>query len=125
MELTVYRGGQPYMTIGNPYQLSSWAVASGLNPSEFSLDLAEVKTFKESELRDAHEANHQATIRGSEGTIVAAKYGRGGTAALSAEERAVFDEMNANLTKLKSLVSQVRAASTVEAVLAIQWEEPT
>jgi hypothetical protein len=121
--IVVYRNSQPYTSISSPYDLGAWATSSGLNPSEFSLDLAEVRAFQEGALRDAHEANHQATIRGSEGTIVAAKYGRGGLPSLNAEERAVFDEMNANLAKLNSLIGQVRAASSVAAVLAVRWEE--
>jgi len=37
------------------------------------------------------------------------------------EERAIFDEMDANYTKLKSLVGQVRAAATVTEVEGISW----
>ena len=48
-----YRNGQPYTSISNPYNLSARAVSSELDPSELSLDLAEVKAHKEAELRDA------------------------------------------------------------------------
>jgi hypothetical protein len=40
---------------------------------------------------------------------------------LNAEERAIFDEMNANHTRLKNLIGQVRAATTVGEVEAISW----
>jgi hypothetical protein len=38
-----YSNGQPYTSISNPYNLSARAVSSGLDPSELSLDLAEVR----------------------------------------------------------------------------------
>ncbi len=47
--------------------------------------------------------------------------GRSGLTALNAEERAIFDEMNANYTKLKNLIVQTRAATTLSEVEAIQW----
>ena len=61
-------------------------------------------------------------MRSFEGAIVVAKYGRSGLTALNTEERAVFDAMNANYTKLKNLIVQARAAATVEALEAIAWE---
>jgi len=83
--------------------------------------LTDAKAQKEAELRDAADQWYQADVRSFEGAIVTAKYGRGGLTALSTEERAVFDEMNANYTKLKNLVASVRAASTVEEVEAVTW----
>jgi hypothetical protein len=58
-------------------------------------------------------------VRVFEGTIVAAKWAK--NQALNAEEQAIFTDMNANYTRLKNLISQVRSASTVEAVLAVSW----
>jgi hypothetical protein len=88
-----------------------------------SEDLAYAKAQKEAELRDAANAWYQSSVRGFEGAIVAAKYGRSGLTALNAEERSVFDEMNANYTKLKNLIGQVRdpATDTVAEVEAIAW----
>jgi hypothetical protein len=81
----------------------------------------EAKAQKEAELRDAADAWYQSSVRSFEGAIVTAKYGRSGLTALNAEERSVFDEMNANYTKLKNLIGQVRAATTIGEVEAVQW----
>jgi hypothetical protein len=83
--------------------------------------LAEAKVNKEAELRDRADSWYQGSVRSFEGAIVTAKYGRSGLTALNAEERAVFDEMNANYTRLKNLIGQVRAAATVSEVEAIFW----
>jgi hypothetical protein len=87
-------------------------------PSE---DLQAAKASKEAELRDAADGWYQGSVRAFEGAIVGSKYGRSGFTALNAEERAIFDEMNANYTRLKDLISQVRAATTVSEVEGISW----
>jgi hypothetical protein len=83
--------------------------------------LTERREAKEVELRGAADGWYQANVRSFEGAIVTAKYGRSGLTALNAEERAVFDAMNANYTRLKGLIVQVRAAATLEEVEAISW----
>ncbi len=83
--------------------------------------LEKARTEQENIVRDAANAHYEASTRSFEGAIVAAKYGRGGLPALNAEERIVFDAMNADYTRLKSLVVQIRAAATVEAVRAVVW----
>jgi hypothetical protein len=83
--------------------------------------LPQVRLRKEAELRDAADSWYQGSVRSFESAIVTAKYGRGGLTALGTEERAIFDEMNANYTKLKNLIGQVRAATTVAEVEAVVW----
>ena len=83
--------------------------------------LADARSDKEAELRDAADSWYQANVRSFEGAIVTAKYGRSGLTALNTEERAVFDLMSANYTRLKNLIVQARAAATVEALEAIAW----
>ncbi len=83
--------------------------------------LEKAREEQEGIVRDAANAHYEASTRSFEGAIVAAKYGRGGLPALNAEERIVFDAMNADYTRLKSLVVQIRAAATVEAVRAVVW----
>lgn len=83
--------------------------------------LQDAKDEKEAELRDAANNWYRQNVRGFEGAIVVGKYGRGGLTALSAEERTVFDSMNANYTKLKSLVASVRSAANVAEVEGISW----
>jgi hypothetical protein len=83
--------------------------------------LVATREAKEAELRGAADSWYQANVRSFEGAIVTAKYGRSGLTALNAEERAVFDEMSANYTRLKGLITQVRAAATVEELEGISW----
>jgi hypothetical protein len=83
--------------------------------------LTEARASKEAELRGAADGWYQENVRSFEGAIVTAKYGRSGLTALNAEERAVFDAMNANYTKLKNLIVQARAAATLGEVEAISW----
>jgi hypothetical protein len=83
--------------------------------------LTEAKANKEAELRDAADSWYRANVRSFEGAIVTAKYGRSGLTALNAEERAVFDSMNANYQRLKDLIVQTRAATTIAEVEAISW----
>jgi hypothetical protein len=90
-----------------------WDGAAGtLRAGTTTEELAEAKRLKEAELRDTADAWYQANVRSFEGAIVTAKYGRSGLTALSAEERVVFDEMNANYTKLKNLIGQVTQWTT-------------
>jgi hypothetical protein len=81
----------------------------------------EAKAQKEAELRDAATGWYETNIRSFEGSIVVAKYGRSGLTALNAEERVVFDGMNASYTRLKGLIVQVRGATTVAEVEDIRW----
>jgi hypothetical protein len=122
MGLTVSRNGQPFTTIDNPYALDAWARASGLNPAEFTLTLSELKQFKEVELRNAADRWYRENIRLFEGAVVAYKIDRG--QALTAEEQAIRDAMVQNYQRLRSLIGDVLVATTVEAVLAVRWEEP-
>jgi hypothetical protein len=79
----------------------------------------EAKASKEAELRDAADSWYRMNVRAFEGAVVAAKWAKG--QALLAEEQVVFNDMNASYTRLKSLISQVRAATTVAEVEAISW----
>jgi hypothetical protein len=83
--------------------------------------LEEAKAAKEAALRDQADSWYQANVRSFEGAVVTAKYGRGGLAALSAEERSVFDAMNQNYERLRTLVGQARAASSEEELEGISW----
>jgi hypothetical protein len=97
------------------------ASSSSLRERTAAEELSNAKASKEAELRDAADGWYQGSVRAFEGAIVIAKYGRSGLTALNAEERAIFDEMNANYSRLKQLVSQVRAATTVAEVEGISW----
>ncbi len=83
--------------------------------------LQKARVEQESIVRDAANAHYEATTRSFEGAIVAAKYGRGGLTALNAEERIVFDTMNADYVRLKGLIVNIRQATTIETVRAVAW----
>jgi hypothetical protein len=83
--------------------------------------LLSARTEQEALVRDAANAHYEATTRSFEGAIVAAKYGRGGLSALNAEERIVFDAMNADYVRLKGLIVDIRQATSVEAVQTVVW----
>lgn len=98
-----------------------WTGSEWIEGTDATSLLASHKETKEQELRNAADAWYRENIRSFEGAVVVAKYGRGGLTALSTEERAVFDSMNANYTKLKGLVSAVRVATSVAEVKGITW----
>jgi hypothetical protein len=81
--------------------------------------LTEARAAKERELRDAADGWYQANVRSFEGAVVLHKIDRGQV--LSVEEQAVRDQMSSNYTKLKNLIVQTRAATTLSEVEAIQW----
>jgi hypothetical protein len=99
-----------------------WDASSGeLRERTAAEELERARKEKEAGLRDAADGWYQGSVRAFEGAIVTAKYGRSGLTALNAEERAIFDEMNANYTKLRNLIGQVRAATTVQDVESVEW----
>jgi hypothetical protein len=81
--------------------------------------LSYAKAAKEAGLRDAADRWYRQNVRAFEGAVVVHKIDRG--FALNAEEQAIRNAMNANYTKLKNLIGQVRAAATVAEVEAISW----
>jgi hypothetical protein len=104
--------------------LAGWiwdAAAKAMRERTQTEALSYARAQKEAELRDAADAWYRGNIRSFEGAIVTAKYGRSGLTALNAEERAIFDEMNANYTKLKNLIGQVRVAASLEDLEGISW----
>jgi hypothetical protein len=95
---------------------SSEAWVEGKPTSEIFND---AKMAKEADLRNAAERWYRENVRAFEGAVVIHKIDRG--QALSAEEQAIRDAMTANYQKLRTLVAQVRAATTLEEVEAVTW----
>lgn len=106
---------------GEGESLETFAEVSGLPLGRFSFNLSDLKAHKKRELVRAADEHYKAEIPAFMGVIVAAKYGGGGLAALSAPERAIFDKIKAGYDKLNSLLAQVDAAATDAEVLAINW----
>ncbi len=98
-----------------------WDDANGPRDPTAVEALQKARVDREKLVRDAANAHYEATTRSFEGAIVAAKYGRGGLTALNAEERIVFDTMNADYVRLKGLIVDIRQATTIEAVRAVVW----
>ncbi len=98
-----------------------WDDANGPRDPTTVEALQKARADQETLVRNAANAHYEATTRSFEGAIVAAKYGRGGLTALNAEERIVFDTMNADYVRLKGLIVDIRQATSVEAVRAVVW----
>lgn len=118
--MNVYRNGVFFTEIGDPYDLERWALENGIDPTTLSLDLAEVKTYKENEIRDLGDLWYRTNIRAFEGAIVGVK----AASNLSGEEQKIKTAMQDNYTRIRQLVSQVRNATTVQAALAVMWADP-
>lgn len=81
--------------------------------------LAAAKEEQEDLVRDAADAEYRSRWRAFEGAVVTHKAAKG--LALNAEEQAIFGGMQANYARLRGLVAQIRAASSVEGVREITW----
>lgn len=95
-----------------------------INRADFSMVLAEVKAYKENELRDRADEWYRNNIRAFEGAIVGLKTGRRNA---TPEETAVADKMLANYERVRTLVGQVRAITDPARwrdVLAVNWSDP-
>lgn len=104
-----------------PTETQVWdAATSSLMTATAVQALSYAKNQKEAQLRDAADDWYEREVRGFEGVVIAAKYGRG--TPLSAEEQAVFTGINTQYAKLKDLITQVRAATTLAQVDAIRWQ---
>ncbi len=97
-----------------------WDDSNGPRNPTSAEALQNARTEQERLVRDTANAHYEATTRSFEGAIVTGKYGRGGLLALNAEERIVFDAMNADYTKLKSLLAQIKTAG-IDTVQTINW----
>lgn len=122
-----YLNGTYYTELGNPYDLDSWWAANteslGNTPlSALSFDLAEIKAWKEAEIRDTADAEYKMYVRSLEADVTVIKIALGRT--LNTEEQSVRDEMQARYQRLKQTVSQVRTATDWRTCLAITYVYP-
>ena len=92
------------------------------DPSEFSLDLAEVKAFKVPEIRRAADDYWDRTDGDFEGLSVLRSMAL--SLPLSPEDRAVDERMSAVESRRDGLVEQVKAAADWRARLDVKWADP-
>jgi len=120
--MKVYQGENVIADIGNPYDLENWARVSGYAPETLSLDLSELKGFKESEVRNHASRWYEEHVRGFEGVVVVHKSATG--AALSQNEGTVRASMQQNYQRVRDLITQVLAATDWRACRNITWTPP-
>lgn len=88
----------------------------------WSLDLAEVRIYKEQEIRDAADTWYRENVRPFEGSIVVHQSATGST--MTREEKDIRAAMQANYLTLRDLVGRIRAATTPEEAQAVEWVDP-
>lgn len=82
-------------------------------------ELTNAKAEQENLVRDAANAEYLAKVRAFEGAVIAAKWAKG--VPLNADESQIFNGMSNGYSRMSNLVSQIRLATTIEAVKAITW----
>jgi hypothetical protein len=120
--MKVYHNGTYITDLDDPYNLESWGEASSYAPDSLSLDLAELKVFKEAEIRDEADRWYRENVRSFEGSVTVHKSATG--AAMTADEGAVRSSMVGNYQRVRDLVGQVRATTDWRACRGIMWTPP-
>lgn len=94
-----------------------------LNRNLFTVDVAEVKAFKEVEYRNNADDWYRKNVRGFEGAVIALK--RAANTTLNATETSTRDKMLANYTALSTSITNLRAStSSWRTIMDTPWTPP-
>lgn len=94
-----------------------------LNRNLFTIDLAEMKAFKETEYRNNADDWYRKNVRSFEGAVIALK--RAANTALNAGETSTRDKMLANYTALSTSITNLRASNaTWRTIMETPWTPP-
>lgn len=95
-----------------------------LNRNLFSIDVAEVKAFKEGEYRNNADEWYRRNVRAFEGAVIAIK--RAANTQLSAGETTTRDKMLANYSALTTSITNLRAStSDWRTIMNTPWTPPS
>lgn len=94
-----------------------------LDRNLFTIDIAEVKAFKEVEYRNNADDWYRKNVRTFEGAVIA--YKRAANTALNATEGTTRDKMLANYTALSTSITNLRASNAGwRTILDTPWTPP-
>lgn len=95
-----------------------------LNRSLFTIDLVEIKAFKEIEYRNNADEWYRKNVRSFEGAVIALK--RAANTALNTAEASTRDKMLANYTALTTAITNLRASNAGwRTIMDTPWTPPS